>query len=170
MLRSHRRWVALLRSQTRPSWTQGPCLFCTPLPSCRLTPCVLEQGWDPLHPSEVSVPPGSGASAAPLSPVQAPGVNSPSSEALSRYRWPHCPHTPWASGITCPLLGTCSSLAPIRGGPSSPWTIWGDTGPLGRGDAVSCLHEDQKAHPSSAVTSVLYFWNLSLRSAVAWEQ
>ncbi|KAI4568833.1 hypothetical protein MJG53_014451 [Ovis ammon polii x Ovis aries] len=38
--------------------------------------------------------------------VGAPGVNTPSPEALSRYRWPHFPHTPWAFGITCPLLGT----------------------------------------------------------------
>lgn len=46
VLRSHRWWVALLRSQTRPSWTQGPCVL-HPAPLLQADPLCSGAGLGP---------------------------------------------------------------------------------------------------------------------------
>ena len=46
VLSSHRWWVALLRSQTRPSWTQGPCVL-HPAPLLQADPLCSGAGLGP---------------------------------------------------------------------------------------------------------------------------
>ena len=145
-------------------------MFCSPTQSCRLTPCVWSRAGT-LFIHQRCLSRQAQAPQPPLFLLSKPQVSTPRAQRP-------CPGTDGPTALTLPGLLASPALSwapalvwpPSGALPSSPWTILGDTGLLGRGDAVSCLHEDQKAHPSSAVTSVLYFWNLSLRSAVVWEQ